>query len=145
MNAPADAKTIMSTTGRHSSRAQRHGQKGRWWVGEAGRLPARAVLAGCCGIDGVSFKAELDWGCVDGASGMDCCARRLQWRMRSFLPAARSMRRRWARALRVTLLGPGRLVTQRWIAWHETEVGEVKREATVCLNPQGVRALGHDE
>ena len=34
---------------------------------------------------------------------------------------------------------------RRQIAWRETEVGVVKRVATVCLVPPRVRALGHDE
>ena len=82
----------------------------RWLAREA----VRAVLACSCGMEGVSVEAELVLGCVDGAFGVVCFARRLRRCLRSFLPAARSMRRCRAWALRVTLLGPGRLVTRRW-------------------------------
>ena len=126
----------------------------RWLVWGAGSFPALAAPGGCCGMVGDSTEAELDWGCLEGAYGVDCFARRLRRRLWSFLPAARSMRRCWAWALRMTLLGPGRLVTWRWrktgevrgqIAWREPEVRVVERVASMLVYSPRLRAPKHGE
>ena len=106
-------------------------------------VPAGMVPVCCCMV-GFPAKAALAWGYVEEALEVNCWARRLRRRLRSFLPEARSSQRSWACALRVTLLGPERLVTRRWrktekvrrhIAWREPEVCVVKHVATVCLDP----------
>ena len=70
--------------------------------GAALSFPVWAVLADCCGRVAVLYEAELDGCGVAVGFVADCCASRLWRRMQSLLPAASSMRRCWACALRFT-------------------------------------------
>ena len=108
--------------------------RGIGWV--SGRLPAGAVLVGCCMV-GFPAKAVLAWGCVEEALGGKflACLRfakafaillacgSLKSAVLGFGAACDTATRRWRKTVR------------RQIAWREPEVCVVKRVATVCLDP----------